>query len=167
LWYWSGTSWIPLTATPTPPPYQYYRRRFLGTQNFISGTIATLGYNQPDSAVLRNTAVPILAPSGSGISVNTQCVIRASGQIELNNNNLYSRYAAFFGITPVPGDIIAIQSEAFYEPGGSDGSVRLNVVSPPILVVAGTIIDLQVEDTANAHPNTIVSGQFTVEVVSL
>ena len=170
LWFWTGTTWLPIGGgvTPFPPEYQYLRRRFIGAQSFASGTIATATYNQPDSLVLRNGATALLASVGlNSIAVSSTAVIRVSGQIELDSFNSYTRYAGFFTFAPAPSDIIAVQSEAFYVPGGTDNSLRINVVSPPVLVVGGTIVSMQVEDTGGIVPNnTIVSAQLTVEIVS-
>jgi len=135
MWFWNGSSWIAISnGTAPPPPYHYMRRRFLGSQIFAIGTTATATYNQVDSYVQRNsTSVVLLANSTTGIQINTTAVIRVSGQIELTTTNLYTRYAGFFNFTPAPTDLVAVQGEAFYEPGGTDNSVRINIVSPPAL----------------------------------
>lgn len=147
--------------------YHYYRRRRDATQSFSQGGSAVVTYNTTDTSFNDDTTLhpgALTASGANGITVAYQCVIVIYGQIELDNMNQYTRNAGYFTLTPTPAGINAIQAEAFYEPGGTDNSVRIMVTSPPILVSAGTVITMSCVDNANVHSNDILDASLTVEV---
>lgn len=149
--------------------YHYFRRiRSGATQTFAAGASALVTYTANTSFNDDVTTHPNpLTSSGSDTIVITYaCVVRIYGQIELDNKNLYTRNTGFFTLTPTPAGLVAITGEAFYEPGGTDNSVRVNIVSPPIYIATpGTQITMTCVDAANVHSNDILSASLTVEIV--